>query len=495
MRKGGRLKTVFQIAASCLLAAICSGANRRVVDAAKEQDLAALRALLQSHADVNAAQGDGATALHWAAHWNSLATTKLLIRFGAKVNAANDLGVTPLSLACVNANPELVGVLLAAGADANLARRNGETPLMTAAVTGNVEVVKLLLSYRARVNEKEKSRGQTALMLAAATGQAEVAKLLIAAGAEVKARSTHRFTPLLFAAQQGNVETARALLTAGADANDAAPDGIGGDTNAQILFKPNTEAGALLVAIDSGHQEMARFLIGKGADVNQHGAGRVPLHAAVQQQLLEIAQLLLERGANPDSRLEKPLPRLSRAILQDAGVDTNVVGATPFWLAADFGDVQMMRLLVKHGADPLLTTVDKTTPLMAASCVDFVDGQDRYGRRLIQPTNMPLQLAAIEASKLALELGNGINATNDNGLTAMHGAAYTGSTILIQFLFDHGAKLNHANKLGQTPYYITQGVYQSGSYYTRPEAGELLRKLGADVTIGAELKHRDQVGR
>ena len=492
------MTTRFRMTAAWLLVVACavaSGENRRVVDAAKERDLAAVRALLNSRADVNVPQGDGATALHWAVHWNEIEIARLILRAGARVNAANDLGVTPLSLACLNANPAMVSELLTAGANPNLAQRSGETPLMTAALTGNIEVVKLLLSRGAEPNARETGRKQTALMRAVASGHPGVVRELVAAGADVKARSANRFTAMLFAAQQGNIESARILLAAGADVNDTAPDGIGGDTNARMLFKPNTEAGTLLVAIDSEQESMARFLVENGADVNQNGAGRTPLHAAVQHQMSELAKVLLGKGADPNARLEKPLPLLSRAILQAAGVDTYTKGATPFWLAADFGDVGMMRLLVERGADPRLTTVDKTTPLMAAACVDFVDGQDRYGRRLMEASLMKVQLAAIEASRLAMELGNDINAVNDNGLTALHGGAYMGSTILIQFLVDHGAKLDVPNKLGQTPYYITQGVYQSGSYYVRKEAGELLRKLGADTTIGAEMKHGDPVKR
>jgi hypothetical protein len=129
---------------------------------------------------------------------------------------------------------------------------------------------------------------------------------------------------------------------------------------------------------------------------------------------------------------------------------------------------------------------------MAAAGVDFIEGQDRYGRRWFQDTTMPLQLQSIEATKVALDLGGDINAVNANGQTAMHGSAYMGSVPLIQFLFDHGAKLDIQNKLKQTPYYITQGVYQAGSYFIRKDAGELLKKLGADVMLGAEIEHRGQ---
>jgi ankyrin repeat protein len=472
-----------------ILAAVSSlslfGAGGRIADAMKERDTATFRALLQKHEDVNAAQGDGATALHWAAHWNDLDAASQLLRAGARVNAADDEGVTPLALAALNANAAMVDLLLEAGADVNLVRTNGETPLMTAAMTGDPRLVRLLLTHGAKVNKKENFRGQTALMRAVAESHPEAVQALIESGADVKARSTNRFTALLFAAQQGTIDCARLLLAAGADVNDTAPDGIGGDTNARILFKPDTEAGALLVAIDSGHPDMAKFLLENGADPNQHGAGRTPLHASVQHAMPEMVSALLAKGANPNARLEKPLPVLSRFIHQDSGMEVDPVGATPFWLAASFTDLKIMKILSDAGADTKMVSRDKTTPLMVAAGVDFVDGQDKYGRRWFTDS-MPLQLAAIEATKLCLSLGNDINAVNANGQTAMHGAAYFGSTILVNFLFEHGAKLNAENILGQTPYLITQGLYLAGSFTVRREAGELLVKLGADPKIGAD---------
>lgn len=460
-----------------------AASDRRLVDAAKEQDTIAIRALLKQHIDVNAPQGDGATALHWAAHWDDRATAELLIGAGANVNTSDDEGVTPLSLACLNASVPMVEILLKAGANPNAAQLNGETPLMTAGHTGNVGVVRLLLAHGADVNAKESSRGQTALMLAVAENHPDVVQVMIENKADVHAHSKNGFTPLLFAAQQGNIQSAELLLKAGSDVNETAPDGIGGDTNARAMFKPNTQAGALLVAIDSGHEAMAKFLVGHGADVNQNGTGRTPLHSAVQQAMPDLVKLLLERGANPNVRTTKPMPFLSRFIFAQTGVDVNPLGATPFWLAADFGDVRSMRLLVAGGADPSISTTDKTTPLMAAAGVDFIEGQDRYGRRWFQDTTMPLQLASLEALKLCVELGGDVNAVNANGQTAMHGAAYMGSNLIAQFLFDHRAKLDARNKLGQTPYYITQGVYQAGSFIIRKETGELLKKLGADTSL------------
>lgn len=472
-----------------VVSAAAMAADQAIVQAAKNQDEATIRALLKRHADVNTPQGDGATALHWAAHWNDLQMVELLIHAGANVNASDDEGATPLSLACLNGSLGIVELLLKAGANPNAVQRNGETPLMTAAYSGNVSVVKLLLASKANVSAKENSRGQTALMLAVAQNHTDVVQALTQAGADVHARSNTGFTPLLFAAQQGNIESARILLDAGATVDETAPDGIGGDTNARSLFKANTQAGAMLVAIDSNHEAMARFLSERGADPNQHGAGRTPLHSAVQHSMPNLVKALLVKGADPNARLEKPMPLLSRYIGQQAGVDTNPLGATPFWLAASYGDAPMMRILVAAGTDPLLKSKDNTTALMAAAGVDFIEGQDRYGRRWFQPTTMPLQVEGLEAVKLCIELGIDVNAVNGNGQSAMHGAAYMGSNLIAQYLFDHGAKLDVQNKLGQTPYYITQGVYQAGSYIIRKETGDLLAKLGANTLLGAELGH------
>ncbi len=348
-------------------------------------------------------------------------------------------------------------------------------------------MIRLLVGHGANVDARESARGQTALMLAIAADHDEAARVLIESHADVKARSKNRFTPLLFAARQGNLAIARILIAAGADVNETAPDGIGGDTNARRLYKPNTEAGTLLVAIDSNKESMARFLIENGADVNQRGAGRTPLHSAIQQNMPEIVALLIARGADPNARLERPMPLLSRGLNALTGMQVSTIGATPFWLAADLGDARVMRMLAAAHADPLIATRENTTPLMAAAGVDFIEGQDRYGRRWYQHTTMPIQLAALEAVKVALELGNDVNAANSDGLTAMHGAAYMGSNLLVQYLFDHGAKLDVRNRRGWTPYFITQGIYIAGTFIDRKDTGQLLLNLGADPHLGVEL--------
>ena len=494
---------VWVIALLAGVSVTAASSEPELVTAVKAQDRERVRVLLVQGADVNAPQGDGATALHWAAHRDDRDTADLLIRAGAEVNATNDLGVTPLSLACLNGSAAMVETLLKAGADPNAAAVSGETPLLPAARVGNVDVVRLLLAHGADVTAAEASRAQTALMLAVAENHTEVARVLIENGADVTVRSTNRFTPLLFAAQQGNVDTARLVLAAGADVNESAPDGIAGDTNASALFKPDTDASALLVAIDSDHEELAAFLLEQGADPNHHGAGRTALHSATQRAMPELVKTLLAHGADPNARLEKcagspsrgqggnsvprckRMPLLSRFIGLLNGLAPTVIGATPFWLAASYGDVEIMRILVDGGADPLLTSDDRTTPLMVAAGADYTEGQDKYGRRSFPAYYQTLQERALDAIELCLELGIDINAANDQGQTALHGAVYMGGTLLVPYLVEHGAKMDVQNERGQTPWFVAaKGEYRSGSFYTHKETGDLLEQLGADTSLG-----------
>ena len=411
-----------------------------LIDAIKSGDLVRVERLLADGSDVDSPQGDGATALHWAALRDNLDAARLLLGAGADVNAADDHGVAPLSLACVNGSAAMVELLLGAGADPGAARSNGETPLMTAARVGKVDVVRLLLAAGADSTAADAVRGQTALMRAVAENHPAVAEVLLESGGGATTRSMNGFTPLLFAAQQGNIEIARVLLAAGADVSEAAPDGIAGDTNARALFRADTEAPALLVAIDSGHADMALFLLERGADPNHRGAGRPPLHSAAQQAMPEVVGALLMAGADPNVRLEKRMPLLSRYINQDNGLTPTTVGATPFWLAASYGDVEIMRLLIDSGADPMLTTDDNTTALMVAAGADYVEGQDKYGRRSFPAYYETLQNRALESIKLCLELGLDINAVNDDGQAPLHGAVYTGGTLLVPYLVGRGGK-------------------------------------------------------
>lgn len=465
-----------------------AAADLPLIEAVQAADRDRVRRLLAEGVDVDAPRGDGATALHWAAHRDLVDVAGLLVGAGADVDAADDHGVTPLALACLNAGAAMVDLLLAAGADPGVARTGGVTPLMTAARVGHVGVVRRLLRAGADPAAAESTRGQTALMWAVAEDHPQVAEVLLETGGGAAARSTNGFTPLLFAAQRGNVAVARLLLAAGADVDEAAPDGIGGDTNARALFRADTEAPALLVAIDSGHAGMARFLIARGADPDHDGAGRTPLHAATQRAMPDVVRALLAAGADPNPRLARPLPLVSRRISQDNGLTPTTVGATPFLLAASFGDVEIMRILVEAGADPFLTTDDGTTALMVAAGADYVEGQDKYGRRSYPAYYETLQRRAFEATKYCLALGLDVNAVNEAGQTPLHGAVYMGGTLIAPYLVEQGAEMDVINLRGQTPWMIAaQGEYRAGSFYRHEETGEVLETLGADTALGFDL--------
>jgi uncharacterized protein len=500
---GIHLKSVCGMCILALLSAVSfagPSADLRVVEAARGQNREAVRSLLEQHADVNAPQSDGATALAWAAHGDDLEMAELLIRAGANLNAANDYGVTPLSLACANGSAAMVEKLLQAGANTNTVTRTGETPLMACASIGNPDAVKLLLTHKADVNAKEPRRGQTALMLAAAHHHPDVTRALIEYGADIHARSNGGFTPLLFAARQGDTDSARILLQAGADMNEAASQ----DANAFVLSVNQVDRGVdvhegaqdfkiaitpLLVASAGGHEALAIFLLEKGADPNvATKVGMTPLHYAVlkgfsimtgvqpgtglfyqiRSSMKELIKALLAHGANPNSRL------LEHLYVNDRTIG----GATPYLLAAASADAEAMRLLVAGGADPRMTTEMKTTGLMLAAGVDQQEWSD-HGQG---------EGPSLEAVKAAMELGTDVNAANTDGRTALHGAADTGLDGVIEYLVQKGANVDAKDKYNQTPLSLALSVTLEGlparkiyirSRVVRQSAADLLLKLGA----------------
>ena len=234
-RLGGCVTSLLAVAS---LAAGAQDTDTRLVDAAKAADATRVGALLSQGVDATTPQADGATGLHWAAHWDDAPMADALLQAGAAVDAPNDFGVTPLWLACVNGSAAMVGTLLTAGANANAALPSGETVLMTAARTGSADAVRQLVEHGANVDAPERSRGQTALMWAVAQQHPDVVKTLVELGADVHARSSPRsrrihtrtagFNPtgvldvvqggntaMLFAARAGNLDTARHLVAGG----------------------------------------------------------------------------------------------------------------------------------------------------------------------------------------------------------------------------------------------------------------------------------------
>ena len=489
---------------NCALLVLAAGAVRasdlRLVDAVQSNHPELVRALLKEHVDVNAPQPDGATALIWAAHWKNLETAGLLIAAGANVNAANEYGVTPLWEACNNADAPMVGKLANSGANPNATLPGtGETMLMTCARAGSADAVKSLLSHGADVNAKEKQKAQTALMWALEYKHPDVAQLLIEHDADVHAKSKGLFTPLLFAARQGDVASARMLVEHGANVNDPAPGGLT----------------PLLIAADSGQEAFSIFLVEQGANANAADPnGLTALHYALRKgfsilryvsrfevggsasypvpftYLLrhnqgELVRVLLEHGANPNAQVTGF--RMKYQVVPNGADRPHVVlaGATPFLLATASGDLAIMKALLAHGADSRIPTSDHTTPLMVAA------GVGKQDTRTSEESKQ-----ALEAVKLLLELGADVNAVNDYGTTALHGAAFAAANDIIQLLVDKGAKLNVEDKFGQTPLSIAEGdpnLYvddheRSPRGKIGSSTANLIRKLsGKPIVQGAEM--------
>jgi uncharacterized protein len=478
-----------------LYAAGVLAADIPLIEAVKQKNTAAVRTLLQKRADVNVAEGDGATALHWAVYRDDTAMVDLLLKAGARVNSANDLKITPLYLASANGNGAIVERLLKAGADPDAASESGVTPLMEAARAGNAAAVRSLLAHEAKVNVRETDRQQTALMWAAAEKHPEVTRLLLERGADVQARAAVRnvtvvssgaprikqskdgaiatetggSTALLFAAQSGDVESAKLLLTAGANPNDTAADG----------------RSALVLAAFNGNGPAARVLLDAGADPNASEAGYTALHAAALRGDLSTVNALLAKGANPDAQLTKGSP--VRRFGSQWALPVTMAGATPLFVAAAYVEVDIVRALSAAGANQSLGLQNGTTPLLAVAGSPFeklARPSDLVRLNVVDSDNpnVPrLEKDVVEAMRIMMDSGADVNHVNEAGDTALHAAAGAGLTSVIQLLADRGAKLDIKNKQGQTPLSMTAprggrgGQLQGGS----KAAEELLRKLGA----------------
>ena len=445
-----------------------------LADAVEARDVALAARLLNQGAAIDAPQADGMTALLWAAFHDDMKLAGQLVAAGANVKATNRYGVSPLSLACRNGNGAMVKLLLEKGADPNTKLNGGETALMTASRTGRIEAVKALLDKGADVNAKEQ-RGQTAMMWATAEGHADVVDVLIRAGAEYKKPLSSGFTPLCFAVRNGHIDVTRRLISAGVDVNEAMTEARGGRN------RPSAHTSPLLLAMENGHFELAEVLLKAGADPNDDRTGFAPLHVmswvrkpergdndtgtppprgSGKLTSLDFVRVLIKHGADVNLRKKSSGGGRLRISVKDT---------TPFLCAASTADVDYMKLLLDLGADPKQKNALDQTALMLASGIDEKPEGDG-------PASKEEHLAAVI---YLLELGADVNATDKNGQTAMHGAAYKSLPKVVELLDKRGADIkiwSNKSKQGRTPLSIARG-YRPGNFKPSFETVEAIEKV------------------
>lgn len=462
--------------------------DQSLILAVRAEDHDQVRRLLESDISVNQQQGDGATALHWAAHRDNRELAELLVDAGAKLNAANELGATPLWLAAINGSEEMLQLLLEAGADPNVTLTMGETPLMSASRTGDVNSISLLLQHGADVNAIESERGQTALMWAAAQSHADVVQLLIDSGAELNIRTKVWYqlentagntnpsgnfrmahggsSAFMLAARAGNIDTASVLLSAGANINDKAASGVS----------------ALIQAAHSGHESLALFLLEQGANPNSMEAGYTALHAAVLRSQVNLVTKLLEYGAAFDALIEHGTP--GRRFSADYSIRSQLIGRDAFWLAAKYGEVDILNILLEAGADPLVMDEGGVTSLQVAmgnsgSSLDW--RRDRIGNEELNLEDE--ERRTLELAKTLIDEGVDVNAVDNRGRAAIHHAVLKDFPSVVEYLAIRGADIHLPNDRDLTPLQLAeteQGIPgTNGLRGTRPEVAALLRRLGA----------------
>ena len=519
-------RAVLKLLATKLVAAgllFCASTNatqaQNLADIVSAGDREQALSLLATGIDVNATQSDGSSALLYAVYAGDVELVKQLLAAGADANHGNEYGAMPMAEAAMQGNVEIMQLLLAHAALPDQTNLEGETALMIAARSGNIPAAELLLEQGAAVNAKESWGGQSALMWAAAQSQPDMLKLLLTHGADVNEHGAARlwdrrimseprpkdmnkggFSPLLYAARQGCTACVAILANGGADLNATDPDRIS----------------ALNLALINLHFDTAVALIEAGADVNQWDIfGRAPLYNAIDLNTLpiggrtdipsedvhtgvDVARMLLERGANPNMQL-KLRPPYRNAVF-DRGSDNSLAeGATPLIRAARAADVASVKLLLEHGALVDLPNARGHTPLLIVAGIDWSAAPTR-GRYKTEE-------ASIETLQILLEHGANINAItgdpakrpitqlSDNergaglqpairgagqvdGQTALHAAAKKGWNLIVKFLIDNGAVQQVIDTSGRTPYDLAMGRFPAAYLGARPEplvaTGELL---------------------
>lgn len=519
-----------QLVCVFLLPIVTARAAVPLIAAAQSGERAAVERLLDRGANPRETEPDGFSALHAAVRRGDLEIARRLLAAGADAEAATEYGVTPLSLAAENGNAALVAALLDAGASANATSRDRQPVLLSAALSGNVPTLQLLLERGADANAQEPVQGQTAVMWAAARGNDEAIATLVAAGADLAAKSAGGFSALLLAVRENRSRAVAQLIALGANPNDVAPDGTS----------------ALNVAIVNAYFDVAAELLEAGADPNAPDPRGSALHTVAwlhkpgttwdairafsvpetaprptgDVTALALARLLLERGADSNKRATFRENRFRKDLgqaLQPPGLMLGrhyltYNGATPFYVAARNGDYRLMEILAEFGADATIPNVGGVTPLMAAAGLDYFEGEAPGPL-----TGVP-EAERLEAVKLALKLGNDIDARTDfgdyplvggpsmardtypenfddlaglgvgdprfDGMTALHGAVISRQESILRYLIDQGADVAARNELGWTPLIMAEGVFLANERKEYPVAVEILRAAVRGASAG-----------
>ncbi len=437
--------------------------------------------MIDAGADVNRAQPDGTTPLHWAAYRVDEDLVQRLLKKGAKADVLNHYGSSPLAEAARAANATIVAILLEAGADANVANEDGQTPLMLAARTGNVDVAKLLIQHGADVNRREKFKDQSAVMWAAGENHPEMVALLVSKGADlsirakstdwpsqisneprVQYRPTGGLTPLLYAARAGCLGCVKAMVGAGVDVDRPNPDGMT----------------PMIIALDNGSPAVAQYLLDHGANPNTWDWwGRTPLYVAVTMrggldsragprtpESLEFIKALLDAGVNPNAQLAFKEP--SRGGRDNRFRDDLLTtGATPLLRAAQTFDNEVVQLLLDHGALVDLPNASGVTPFMAAAGIGtrLAGGVQGPGvaanvvalslqtMELLRKAGADVNARITDVTSLTARIARTNTLTGRQGQTALFYAAETGRVPAVRYLLEHGARVDVTDDMGQTP--------------------------------------------
>ena len=443
-------------------------------------------AMIARGVDVNRAQPDGTTPLHWAAYRVDRELVDKLLKKGAKANVVNRFGASPLAEAVRVANPELVGMLIEAGADANVSNEDGQTPLMLAARTGNVAVAELLVKAGADVNRREQFREQSAVMWAAGEAQAEMVAFLVSKGADlsIRARSTDwpsqisseprvqyrptgGLTPLLYAARAGCLACVQTMVTAGADKDRPNPDGMT----------------PMIMALDNGYPAVAHYLLAQGANPHTWDWwGRTALYVAVTMrggqdsragarppESLAFIKALLDTGVNPNPQLAFKEP--SRGGRDNRFRDDLLTtGATPLIRAAQTFDNDVVRLLLDHGALVDLPNASGVTPFMAAAGIGTRTGAGVLGPGvpdkvvelsletldILRKAGADVNARITDVTSLTARIARGNSLTGRQGQTTLFFAAEAGRTEVVKYLLDHGARVDVKDEAGRTAIEVAQ---------------------------------------